>query len=435
MRGRIMDVGLARVSTLDQNPGLQITALEQAGCDAIYQEKASGVAAQRPVRGQVLAELQPGDTLTVWKLDRLGRSTAELLDIVGDLDRRGIRFRCITQPVDTSSSAGRLFLGILALIAEFERELMIERVIAGKQRQREEGRPMGRLPFGWHDAETVNQEQAALLNQAADSLLDGVNVSGVVDVWNAAGIAPERGTRWSVTPLRRMLTNPRSAAILGPEKHAAIVRLFATPDRKRQGRPAEHLLSGILVCVCGQPLYADVAKGQHVYRCRKGAHSGGRSAGCGRINVSERAADRWATEAFVAAVVEEEFRDGLDRRLAELLTEDMTAEQLDDWRAEIAELGTVLETRFGTAEMKRRRDDLQRLVREATARLMAQPDLQALIDLPKSEAALRAAWAGWTVPERRAWLRRVLDRVIVKPATSTGRGSDVDARLDPQWKV
>mgnify|MGYP003291190546 CR=1 FL=1 len=88
-----------------------------------------------------------------------------------------------------------------------------------------------------------------------------------------------------------------------------------------------------------------------------------------------------------------------------------------------------------TAEMKRRRDDLQRLVREATARLMAQPDRQALVDLPKSEAALRAAWDGWSVAERRAWLRRILHHVAVLPADAHHRGSDVEARLDPDWRV
>lgn len=435
MRGKTVDVGLARVSTRDQHPGLQLTALEQAGCAAIYEERVSGVSAKRPVRDQVLAELQPGDTLTVWKLDRLGRSVSELLEIIKGLERRGIRFRCLTQPIDTSSPTGRLFLTFLAGFAEFEREIMRERVLAGKERQRAEGRPMGRLPFGWADAETVNEAQAALLREAAARLLAGVNVSTVVDAWNTAGIPPERGTRWSVTPLRRMLTNPRTAAILGPDTHAAVVRLFDAPDRQRLGAPAEHLLSGILVCQCGQAMYADVAKGQHVYRCRKATHSGGRSAGCGRLNISERAADRWATEAFVAAVCAPDFAAALNRRRAALLEGEATAERLDDWRLEIAELGQVLETRYGTDEHRRRRDELARIVRQATARLMARPDLQALIDLPKSEAKLRAAWDGWTIPERRAWLRRVLDRIIVLPATSVGRGSNIAARLDPRWKA
>jgi hypothetical protein len=104
-------------------------------------------------------------------------------------------------------------------------------------------------------------------------------------------------------------------------------------------------------------------------------------------------------------------------------------------RREIDELELVIPTRFGTPEMRRRHDDLQRRVREATGRLMAQPELQALIDLPKSEAKLQEAWDSWSVAERRAWLRRVLHHITVLPAHAHHRGSDVEARLDPQWKV
>jgi hypothetical protein len=254
-----------------------------------------------------------------------------------------------------------------------------------------------------------------------------------------------------VTHLRRILVNPRTAAIVGEDTYRGLVRLFAAPDRQRLGRVADHLLSGILRCGregCGQPMYAATKVGkpggppQAVYRCKR--QSGGRFAGCGLTQVSAPRADAWAVEAFVAVAVSDDFTQALNQRQAELLASDVTAEQLDDWRAEVAELGTVLETRFGTADMKRRRDELDRIVREATGRLMAQPDLQALIDLPKSEAALRALWAtepdgtpapsSWTVPERRVWLRRVLDRIIVKPATSVGRGSDIAARLDPRWR-
>jgi len=430
-----VDIGLARVSTLDQNPGLQIAALEQAGCDHIYEERVSGVAKARPVRDQVLAELQPSDTLTVWKLDRLGRSSIELHQIVQDLRRRGISFRCLTQHIDTSSGQGQFIFAIFAAFAELEREMIRERTLAGKARQRAEGRPMGVLPFGWTDASTVNEDQAALLRQAARRLLDGVNVSTVVDTWNADGIPPLRGRRWSVTPLRRMLTNPRTAAILGPDTHAAVVRLFDQPDRQRQGTPkVEHLLSGILVCQCEQPMYADVTKGQNVYRCRKSTHSGGRSTGCGKLNISERAADQWAEEAFVAAVCSDDFAAALNSRRAELLAGEATAEDLDDWRQEIVELGQVLETRYGTDEHRRRRAELERIVRQATARLMAAPELQAMLDLPKTEEKLRDRWSSWSIIERRAWLRRVLDRIIVKPATARGRASNAEDRLDPRWR-
>jgi DNA invertase Pin-like site-specific DNA recombinase len=439
-----MDVGLARVSTRDQNPALQITALEQAGCTAIYEEKVSGVSKDRPVRDQVLAELQPGDTLTVWKLDRLGRSLTELEEIVNDLKQRSIRFRCLTQPIDTSTAAGVLFFQMLAAFAQFERELMRERVLAGKERQRAEGRPMGPLVFGWTDATTMHPAQAKLLNEAARRILDDhESTSRVVDDWNARDLRPGKAARWRVTHLRRILLNPRTADIIGQERHDRLVRLFSQPDRQRLGRVAEHLLSGILRCGrpdCGQPLYAATKGGktgvpQLVYRCKKSTGSGGRFAGCGSTVVSLARADRWAEKAFIAAVTSDDWAAALNARRAALLADDTSAEQLDDWRAELADIEQVAGTRFYDQAMRRRRDDLQRMVREATTTLMQQPELQQLLNLPRSKAELRAEWDGWSVAERRAWLRRILHHITVLPADAHHRGSDVEARLDPRWKI
>jgi DNA invertase Pin-like site-specific DNA recombinase len=439
------DVGYARVSTTDQNPQLQLNALEQAGCWPIYEEKASGVAKRRPVRDQALAQLVPGDTLTVWKLDRLGRSVAELLDIIGDLERRGIRFRCLTQPIDTTSAAGRMFLTLLATFAEFERELNRERVLAGKARMKAEGKhPGGPRMFGYAaDHATMIEAEAELLREATDRLLAGEPLSRITDDWSARDLRPIRGHRWKVSSLRRTLLNDRAAPIVGAEDHRRLVALFLAPGRQHLGRPAEHLLSGILVCGregCGQPLYGATKGGkaqpsQLVYRCKKGAGSGGRFAGCGSTVVSMARADAWAAEAFIAAVVSPSFAEAVARRQSELLAGEVTAEQLDEWRAEIIELKQVLPTRFGSPELARRHDDLQRMVREATARLLAQPDLQAMADLPRSEARLRAAWEEWTVAERRVWLRRVLHHITVKPAAVHHRGSDVGARLDPHWRA
>jgi DNA invertase Pin-like site-specific DNA recombinase len=453
MRGRNVDVGYARVSTLDQDLRIQLTALDQAACHPIYQERKSGAAGKdRPVRDEMLRQLERGDTLTVWKLDRLGRSLIDLLAIVRDLEARGIRFRVLTQPVDTGSAAGRMFLALLAAFAEFEREMILERTAAGRARRKAEGllhggpRMFGTVGIGpTAVSEEQAEEEAELLREAARRLVDDDNLSQIVEDWNARGLVPLRGQAWRVTPLRRMLLNPRAEEIIGADYFRELARIFDNRNGRRQqlGRPADHLLSGILKCGrpdCGQPLYGAHKTGktgvpQLVYRCKKASGSGGRFAGCGSTTVSMARADAWVSEAFIAAVVSPEFADALSKRQAELLAGDMTADLLDDMRREIDELELVIPTRFGTPEMQHRHDDLQRQVREATGRLMAQPELQALIDLPKSEVALRAAWDGWSVAERRAWLRGVLHHITVLPADAHHRGSDVEARLDPDWRV
>jgi hypothetical protein len=216
--------------------------------------------------------------------------------------------------------------------------------------------------------------------------------------------------------------------------------MFNQPGRQSLGRPAEHLLSGILVCSrCQTPLYGAQKGGkdqpaQLVYRCKKASGSGGRFAGCGSTVVSMARADAWAEEMFVAAIVSDAWAESLSRRQAELL-EDDTAEDLDSWREELADLEQVQGTRFYSEAMKRRHDELRRMVDQATSRLMARPDLQALIDLPRSEEELRARWQRWSTADRRVWIRRLVDHIDVKPATSRSRASAVEERLDPVWKM
>jgi DNA invertase Pin-like site-specific DNA recombinase len=444
------DIGLARVSTRDQDPQLQLNALNQAGCWPIYEERVSGASAHRPVRDEVLRRLKRGDTLTVWKLDRLGRSVIELHQIVKDLDQRGIRFRCLTQPIDTTTSQGRFFFTMLAAFAEFERDLIIERTIAGLEVAREQGKFGGPPPYGLTtvkqpDGQVVTvevQDEAQLLREAARRILDKEPLSRIVEDWNGHGHRPRHAEKWGVTSLRRIMLNERLIPILGQETYDKLVRVFANPDqRKRLGRLGEHLLSGILVCGregCGRPLYwksfQDPRGGarRENYVCMKGNGSGGRHVGCGRLTISAKKADEWALEAFIAAVVSEDFTQALDRRRAELLAGEVTVAQVEEWRQEIDDIETVLPTRFGTDAMRERRDELARLVRQATAGLLQRPDLQALVDLPKSEDKLRARWEGWSLVERRTWLKRVFESIAVKPAPpgTHHRGSDVSGRFE-----
>jgi hypothetical protein len=285
--------------------------------------------------------------------------------------------------------------------------------------------------YGWSaDHTEVVEDEADVLRGVAQALLDGQPFARVVDRLNAQGVAPVKADRWRVNTVQNILLNPRVVPIIGQEQFDKLARVLV--PKRRPGRAAGTLLAGVLVCGrdgCGQPMYAATSNGKRIYRCHR--LGGGRFSGCGRSTVSLARADDWAREAFIAAVAGEDFTDALNQRQAELLAGDVTTAQLDEWRAERDEIEVVLPTRYGTPELRRRHDELQRMVRQATAALVQRPDLQALQDLPKGEAALRRSWQGWDVPTRRSWLRRVFKLVVVQPATARGRASDVEARLEP----
>jgi DNA invertase Pin-like site-specific DNA recombinase len=141
-----MKIGYARVSTDDQNLDLQRDALQQAGCSVIYEETASGKNAARPELEQCRKALRPGDTLVVWRLDRLGRSLHDLVQIVSELEQKGIGFESITERIETASAAGKLVFHVFAALAEFERNLIRERTRAGLAAARARGRKGGRKP-------------------------------------------------------------------------------------------------------------------------------------------------------------------------------------------------------------------------------------------------------------------------------------------------
>lgn len=141
-----MLIGYVRVSTNDQNTALQRNALESSGCELIFEDKMSGKTADRPGLKKLLRVLSEGDTLVVWKLDRLGRSMRNLVILIEDLRQRGINFRSLTDSIDTSTPMGRFFFHVMGALAEMERELIIERTRAGLAAARAEGRIGGRRP-------------------------------------------------------------------------------------------------------------------------------------------------------------------------------------------------------------------------------------------------------------------------------------------------
>jgi len=137
-------LGYARVSTAEQNLDLQIDALTASGCDRLFTEKMSGTKQDRPQLRALLDYARPGDTVAVWRLDRLGRSTRNLIDTVLDLQRRGINFRSLTEGFDTTTAGGTFIFHIFASLAQLERDLISQRTKAGLDAARVRGRVGGR---------------------------------------------------------------------------------------------------------------------------------------------------------------------------------------------------------------------------------------------------------------------------------------------------
>ena len=139
-------VGYARVSTWDQNSDLQVDALTKIGCARIFTDHASGTRTDRPQLEACLDYLRPGDTVVVWRLDRLGRSLRHLVDTVSGFEERDVGFRSLTEAIDTTTSTGRLVFHIFCALAEFERDLIVDRTQAGLAAARARGKVAGRKP-------------------------------------------------------------------------------------------------------------------------------------------------------------------------------------------------------------------------------------------------------------------------------------------------
>jgi Enterobacteriaceae phage serine recombinase len=170
-------IGYARVSTEDQNLALQIDALKAAGCARIFCDHGvSGVCISRPALDDALVTLRRGDTLVIWKLDRLGRSLAHLINVVDELGQRGIGFCSLSQAIDTATAGGKLMFHVWGALAEFERELISERTKAGMAAAKARGTALGRPPK--LTSGQVTQARTALMaGQDAAQLAKELDVS------------------------------------------------------------------------------------------------------------------------------------------------------------------------------------------------------------------------------------------------------------------
>jgi DNA invertase Pin-like site-specific DNA recombinase len=159
-------IGYARVSTAEQDTALQTDALRKVGCDKIFEDTASGAKAERPGLAAALAYVREGDTLVVWRLDRLGRSLPHLIETIGALEARGVGFRSLTEAIDTTTSGGRLIFHVFGALGQFERALIRERTKAGLTAAAARGRKGGRKPVVTADK----------LQRAREHIANGLNV-------------------------------------------------------------------------------------------------------------------------------------------------------------------------------------------------------------------------------------------------------------------
>ena len=190
-----MKYGYARVSTDDQNPALQLAALKKAGCKTLFKDEGiSGATTKRPALLRCLKKLEHGDTLIVWKLDRLARSMKQLIETVETLRLRGIGFRSLTEALDTTTAQGRLVFHMFGALAEFERSLIRERTQAGLAAARRAGRTGGCPPKLTDDD-----------IEAAKAMLANPDI-GVIQIAHRLGVSP--ATLYRYIPAARTANTP-----------------------------------------------------------------------------------------------------------------------------------------------------------------------------------------------------------------------------------
>lgn len=250
----MVSIGYARVSTEEQTTEGQVDALKAAGCETIFTENASGGDPSRPVLAKALASLQKGDTLVVVRIDRLARSLFHLLDVIDTLQKRGVSFRSLSDPIDTSSPQGRFTLQILGSVAEFERALIRERTLVGIQVAKRNGKVPGNPGLVNRDPEAISKVHAArnavrndiIQARASEylpvitSLRPAADWGSVADVLNRNGsVMPQSGGPWTKNGIVRVARRLVALGLADPD-------ILGRAPRKHGGDHLLAIVAGIL---------------------------------------------------------------------------------------------------------------------------------------------------------------------------------------------
>jgi DNA invertase Pin-like site-specific DNA recombinase len=379
-----MDYGYARVSTVEQNLDLQRDALNKAGVVQIYEDKLSGARYDRPHLEACLTRLRKGDTLIVWKLDRLGRSTLETVSIVLDLVERGVGFRSLTDGIDITGDSpfARFQITLLAAVAELERNLIIERTRAGMAAAKAKGKYLGqRRLYGFlPDRSGVVPQEVQVLVEVTKRILGGESVGSIVRNLNARQIPTSTGKHWRSNSLRQVMANPNLAPIIGQDSSDRLQRIFADPSRKKQGRPSPHLLTGIVRCRCGNKMYVQTrSDGKPRYTCYHNTAVNN----CGKVWVAAHRFEDYVTEQTIrwlsgpGLVTIRNQLTQLDRDLS------LIAQKLHADEQELVELAKVKDRlNLSIDEWLALREPIEARIKAARELLDKQPAILALTNIP-----------------------------------------------------
>jgi site-specific DNA recombinase len=452
------------VSTIDQDPLMQRSALEAAGVASgnIIEREVSSVSEQwREERDAILADLKPGDTLIVWKFDRLGRSLADLVAVIDDLVARGVNVKSLTEAVDLSTAGGRLAFHVLVAAAEFERELVKERTTSGLRTRIEAGMVVrGPRLYGFADDGVSHVEhECVIVREIVRRVKADESIHSIVDDLNARQIPTATGGTWSRYGLRELLRNPRLAGlhsykgkVLSPGSWNAIISVEDHEEMKTRlprykgqgtggGRPVSdrYPYSGVLTCgVCNVGRMIGNSRGvaRRYYGCGNPA--------CHRTTISAPMLERDLNIAVLPKLLDPAFvervaqRVGGDPALSVRLAED---------RQKLVHLARQFgENKFSEEEWQAMREPIDRRIRameEQQANLPNQALVTALLSFREKYGHLTldeleqledegeqidtpmSVWLSWSPKLRRQVLRLIVDRGVLMPATGqrTTRGT------------
>jgi site-specific DNA recombinase len=419
----------------------------------------------RPGYEELMADLEAGvvDGVLVWRLDRLTRNFDDLQRLWKLINGRGVTLLAVRDSIDTSTASGVLILRNLVAIAEYESASISDRTRSAKAASARTGQPNkgGMRAFGYTpDKLQLVPEEAAAIKEAAERLLAGQSLRSIADDFNRRGIRTPRGKTWLPGTLATVLVNPRIAglraykgdivadaawpAIITREQHEKLVALRKDPTRRwvPRGRPARHLLAGMVECArCGESAEKNGERanrmvnrpedGRDYYLCRKPPL--GR--GCGAL-VSGRQLDALVVECVFAALDSEEFTQALKGpRPADA----EVARQLEQDEDQLRWLGREI----GSDPLRRPAflaaiAEVEMRLRQNRARLAREQRSRALAVLPEDLDQLRHLWEDvWTLDRKRALLDTLIETVIVRPSTL---GSKTGCRFDRSrarivWRV